>query len=181
VTSIFVRSLAANFDAALRLMEAALADSTEALWQVDLWPDEAATSPTPHGGLHCSAPWFLGYHALSCLGYDLTGDFEPWTPPPPFDDNTYAFPNRVFTQLELLGYVERCRSRVCKTLDTLTEESAARPLPPTHRHHGIAFGVLVGSVPSHVIEHGAQIRQFLTTAGVKVTPMPGDRGYSPAT
>jgi hypothetical protein len=44
----------------------------------------------------------------------------------------------------------------------------------------MAFGVLAGSVPGHVIEHAAQIRQFLTSAGVKVRPMPGDRGYSPA-
>jgi hypothetical protein len=179
VTSIFVQSLASTFGAALRIMEAALTDCSEALWQTDLWPDEAPTGPAPHGGLHGSAPWFLGYHALSCLDYDLTGDFEPWAPPPPFDDNTYAFPNRVVTKPELLGYVEWCRGRVRRTLDALTEESAGRPLPPTHRYHGMAFGVLIGNIPGHLIEHAAQIRQFLTTAGVKVRPMPGDRGYPP--
>jgi len=39
------------------------------------------------------------------------------------------------------------------------------------------FGVIVGGMPLHVVEHGAQIRQFLTAAGVKVQPMPGDSGY----
>lgn len=87
----------------------------------------------------------------------------------------------MLTQPELLGYVEWCRGRVRRTLDALTEETAARPLPPTHRYHGTVFGVLVGNVPGHVIEHAAQIRQFLTAAGVKVRPMPGDHGYSPAT
>lgn len=43
---------------------------------------------------------------------------------------------------------------------------------------GRAFAVVVGNVPGHVIEHVAQIRQFLTSAGIKVRPMPGDRGYS---
>lgn len=178
MTSIFAKSLASTFDIALRLMEAALADCTDDLWRTDLWPDEARTAPTPHGGLHGSAPWFLGYHALSCLDYDLTGDFEPWAPPQPFDDNTYGFPNRIFTRPELLGYVDWCRGRVRQTLDTLTEESAARPLPSTHRYQGMAFGVIVGNVPGHVVEHAAQIRQFLTAAGVKVRPMPGDRGYT---
>jgi hypothetical protein len=33
-------------------------------------------------------------------------------------------------------------------------------------------------MPLHVFEHASQIRQFLTAAGVKVQPMPGDRGYA---
>jgi hypothetical protein len=177
VTDTFVQSLTHNFEAALGLMEAALADCPDELWHVDLWPDEATTGPTPHGGLHGSAPWFLGYHALSCLDYDLTGDFEPWAPPRPFDENSYAFPNRAFTKPELLGYVDWCRDRVRKTLAGLTEGSAARPLPDSHRNRGMAYGVIVGRVPEHLVEHAAQIRQFLTAAGVKVRPMPGDRGY----
>ena len=173
-----VQSLTHNFHEALRLMEAALTDCPEDLWQTDLWPDEAPTRPGPHGGLHGSAPWFLGYHALSCLDYDLTGEFEPWGPPEPFDDNTYAYPNRVFTKPELLGYVDWCRGRVRHTLDALTEEMSARPLPSAHRKHGMLFGVLVGSLPLHVVEHASQVRQFLTAAGVKVQPMPGDHGYT---
>ena len=40
------------------------------------------------------------------------------------------------------------------------------------------YGVIVGSMPLHVLEHASQIRQFLTAAGIKVQPMPGDRGYA---
>ena len=93
----------------------------------------------------------------------------------PFDENTYAFPNRMFTKAELLGYIDYCRGRVRRTLDWLTEEAATRPLPSAHRHHGMLFGVIVGSIPLHVVEHATQIRQFLTSSGVKVRPMPGDR------
>ena len=71
VTNAFVQSTARNFEDALRLMEAALSDCPDRLWETDLWPDEAPTGPGPHGGLHGSAPWFLGYHALTCLDYDL--------------------------------------------------------------------------------------------------------------
>ena len=173
----FVQSMASNFDKALRLMEAALTDCPDELWETDLWPDEAPMGPAPSGGLHGSAPWFLAYHALSTLDYDLTAEFEPWEPPQPFDENTYAFPNRIFTKPELLGYIDYCRERVSTTLDALTEEAAASPLPSTHRYHGMLYGVIVGSIPLHVLEHASQIRQFLTAAGTRVRPMPGDRRY----
>jgi hypothetical protein len=41
----------------------------------------------------------------------------------------------------------------------------------------MSSGVLVGGLPLHVVEHAAQIRQFLTAAAVRVRPLPGDRGY----
>jgi hypothetical protein len=177
VSNPFVLSMASNFEEALRLMEAALTDCPNDLWETDLWPDEAPTGPTPHGGLHGSAPWFLGYHALLTLDYDLTAEFEPWEPPEPFDENTYASPNRVFTKAELLGYIHYCRMRVRQTLDALTGEAAARSLPSTHRYHGMLYGVIVGRMPLHVLEHASQIRQFLAASGITVQPMPGDRGY----
>jgi hypothetical protein len=116
---------------------------------------------------------FLAYHALLTLDYDLSGEFEPWEPPQPFGENTYAFPNRMFTKAELLGYIDYCRQRVRATLDALTEDVAARPLPAAHRYHGMLYGVIVGRMPLHVLEHASQIRQFLTATGVKVQPMPG--------
>src|SRR5215469_575124 len=177
MSNTFVQSMAHNFEQALRLMEAALTDCPDELWPADLWPDEAPTGPGPYGGLHGSAPWFLGYHSLLTLDYDLAAEFEPWAPPQPFYDNTYAFPNRVFTKVELLEYVDWCRGRARQTLDGLTEEMAERPLPSAHRYHGTLFGVIVGGIPLHVVEHASQIRQFLTASGVKVQPMPGDRGY----
>jgi hypothetical protein len=173
-----VQSIAINFEQALRLLEAALSDCPDALWETDLWPDEAPTAPARFGGLHGSAPWFLGYHALTTLDYDLSGEFEPWRPPKPFDENTWSFPNRVFRKPELLGYVDYCRRRVRDTLDTLTEDSAARTLPSAHRQSPTLYGVIVGGIPLHVTEHASQIRQFLTASGIKVRPMPGDRGFT---
>jgi len=159
--------MASNFEEALSLMEAAVSDCPDGLWETDLWPDEAPMGPSPHGGLYGSAPWFLGYHALTCLDYDLSGGFGPWAPPKPFDDNTWSFPNRMFTKTEILGYVDYCRERARTTLTALTEDAANRPLPQSHRYHGTPYGVIVGSILRHVVEHAAQIRQFLTAAGVK--------------
>ncbi len=173
-----MQSMARNFEEALRLMEVALTDCPDLLWDTDLWPEEAPTGPTSHGGLHGSAPWFLAYHALTTLDYDLTAEFEPWKPPLPFDENTFSFPNRIFTRAELLVYVGYCRARARQTLDDHFEEKAPWPLPEAHRYHGVLYGVMVGGTPLHVIEHASQIRQFLTAAGIKVQPMPGDRGYA---
>ena len=174
---VFVDSLRKNFEQALRLLEASVEDCPEELWEADLWTGEATTGPSPIGGLHGSAPWFLAYHALTVLDYDLSGELEPWAPPPPFDDNTWSMPNRVFTKTELLGYVGYCRGRVAATLEQLTDERAAVPVPATHRYASTPYGVLVGSLPLHTIEHAAQVRQFLTSAGTRVQPMPGDRAY----
>lgn len=178
MTNPFVQGIAGSFEQALRLMEAALTDCPDELWEADLWPDEAPTAPTSYGGLHGSAPWFLAYHSLVTLDYDLTAELAPWRPPRPFDENTSSFPNRVFTKVELLEYVTYCRGRVHDSLEQLTEEAAARPLPDAHRRHGELYGVIVAGIPLHVVEHAAQIRQFLTAAGVEVRPMPGDRGYA---
>jgi hypothetical protein len=51
VTNPFVQSLTRNFEEALRLMEAALMDCPDNLWDTDLWPEEAPTKPTTYGGL----------------------------------------------------------------------------------------------------------------------------------
>jgi hypothetical protein len=170
VTEVFVKSLAKNFEEALTALEHALIDCPDELWATDLWPDEQAMEPAPGGGLVGSAPWFLAYHALSVLDYDLTADFEPYVPPQPFDENTWSFPNRMFTKPELLGWIELCRALVRETLDSLTNEMALRPLPNTHRYAGTPFGVIVGSLPLHTLEHATQIRQFIRAAGVKPQP-----------
>jgi hypothetical protein len=170
-------SVARNFENALRLMEAALTDCPDELWETDLWPVDGTTRRLPQGGVHGSATWFLGYHALTCLDYDLGGDFEPWVPPAPFDENTYSFPNRVFTRAELLGYVDWCRLRAQQGCEVLTDDLALRRLPATHRYAGTPYGEIIGAIPLHVVEHASQVRQFLTSSGVTVQPMPGDAGY----
>jgi len=60
----------------------------------------------------------------------------------------------------------------------MTEEMTIRPLPEAHRMHGIAYGVLSGSLPLHVVEHASQVRQFLTSEDIEVRPMPGDQKYA---
>jgi hypothetical protein len=170
VTDVFAHAIARNFEDALRLMEAAVAACPDELWRTDLWPDEPSAHAPPPGAVGGSAPWFLAYHALSCLDYDLTGDFERWQPPAPFHEHVWGWPSRVFTKDEVLGYLAWCRDRSQRTLGALTDEAAARPLPDSHRYRGTQYGVMIAGIPVHVVEHAAQVRQFLASASTRPQP-----------
>jgi hypothetical protein len=70
----------------------------------------------------------------------------------------------AWTRSEMLGYIEYCRQRVRDTLAGMTDERAARPLPPAHRFSGQPHAWLITGAVGHTIEHGSQIRQFITVA-----------------
>lgn len=186
--------MARNFEDALRLMETALSGCADELWEASMWqvpapePDRQflgpdwnpVTDPAQRSELvqrwvqRWSTPWSVAWHALEVLDYDLNGESGPWAPPPPFTGHPHwrDLPSlsAAWSRSELLGYVDYCRARARATLDALTEDVAARPLPGSHRYHDTPFGVLVGSLPLHVVEHAAQIRQFLAASGVQSQP-----------
>ena len=169
--------MACNFEEALRLMEAALMivprpmgdglvagrgahESVAARWIARLSPLVPGVPRTP-------GPWTTTSAPSSSPG----NRHNPLTrTPTPFPTVCSPRPNCSVTSTTAAGgFAER--------LTALTEDAAARPLPAAHRYHGMLYGVIVGRMPLHVLEHASQIRQFLTAAGVKVQLMPGDRGY----
>jgi hypothetical protein len=177
MASIWVESLGRNFEEALDLLQAAVQDCTDELWEASMWPvprvegwwgslrgpdgtvnsDPAVQDELIQRG---SAPWFRAWHALEVLDYDLAGEMEPWEPPPPFDQSYTGDVHRVWTRAEILGYVQWCRDRVRKTLEHMTDAKAATPLPPAHRYAGQPHAWIITGIPGHTIEHASQIRQF---------------------
>ncbi len=113
-----------------------------------------------------STPWSVAWHALEVADYDLTGDLTPFSAPLPFTDYAHwrdlATLPRAWSQLELLAYIDELRRRAQNVLSALTDETAATPLPATHRHPGQSFAWLVTNIPMHTAEHAAQIAQFIT-------------------
>ena len=184
MTSIWVTSLARNLDAALDLLGAAIQECPDGLWGSGMWDVPAdlfgPEPPGPRGRpvtdlserkalvQRRSTPWSVAWHALEVLDYDLTGEFGPWAPPPPFAGHPHwmltALPE-PWTRSDLLGYVGYCRQRVAHTLAGMTEEKAATPLPTAHRYGGEPYAWLVTATLGHTIEHASQIRQFITGAG----------------
>ena len=62
----------------------------------------------------------------------------------------------------MVGYIEYCRQRVRDALADMTEEKGATPLPPAHRYSGQPHAWIITAAVGHTIEHGSQIRQFVT-------------------
>jgi DinB family protein len=184
MASIWLESLGRSFEEALDLMAAALRDCAEELWETSMWqvpawdPDheliDARGKPVTDTAQRLalvqrhSTPWAVAWHALECLDYDLTGEFGPWAPPPPFAGNPHwrlTSMSAAWSRSEMLAYVDYCRERVCDTLAGMTDERAATPLPPAHRYSGQPHLWIVTGAVGHTVEHAAQIRQFINDAG----------------
>jgi hypothetical protein len=66
----------------------------------------------------------------------------------------------------MLGYIGYCRQRVRDTLAGMTDEKAATLLPPAHRYSGQPHVWIITRAVGHTIEHGSQIRQFITVTNM---------------
>jgi hypothetical protein len=173
MTSIWVESLSRIFENSFDLLEAAIRDCTDDLWVSSMWQlTESDWRPSDGSerayAARRSTPWSVAWHALEVVDYDITGDFTPFSAPPPFTDKAHwrdlALLPRAWTQTELLGYIDELRRRVNDVLSAMTDEKASTLLPSSHRHHGQRYAWLLTSIPLHTVEHAAQIRQFITTA-----------------
>jgi hypothetical protein len=179
--SVWVESLGRNFQEALDLLVAAVRDCPDELWQASMWevpgPDAATEVQGPDGSVvtdpaerralvqRYGQPWYVAWHALEVLDANLTSYFAPWEPWPRFggkgigDTTTLSTP---WSRQDLVDYTEYCRQRVVEVLEELTEERAATPIGGRGQPYAQR---LIGKL-GHVIEHGSQIRQFITAAGI---------------
>jgi hypothetical protein len=147
-----------QFGAAIDMLDSALRDCPDELWEERLWEDQ----PDQWVAAGFSTFWYLGYHTLFWLDLYLTGAEEGFSPPPPFDliemEANEVLP-RVYTREELLGYLESCRQRCQETILAMSKAQAYHVCQfpwgePT-------FAELQLYNLRHVQEHGAQLRMFL--------------------
>ena len=72
--------------------------------------------------------WYIAYHTLFFLDYNMADSAEGFAPPPPFTldelDPAGIMPERMFTKNELLTYLEHGRRRCRAKIEALTEETA---------------------------------------------------------
>jgi hypothetical protein len=190
MTSIWLESLGRDFEQALDAFASAVRDCTDRLWGESMWPVPAPgpdhqflgpdwqpiTDPAQRSVLlerwvqRRSTPWSVAWHTLESLDYDLNGEFEPWAPPPPFTGHPHwrdlpSLP-AAWTQSEILAYTDHCRQQARNTLAGMTDEKAARPLPPAHRYRGQPHAWIITGLVRHTTEHAAQIRQFISAAAI---------------
>jgi DinB family protein len=100
-----------QFGAAIDMLDNAMRECPDGLW--------SDRSQRPEY-------WYLVYHTLFWLDLYLSGGVEGFTPPAPFTleelDPAGIIPERPYSKAELRGYLEQCRRKCRKAIDTLTEE-----------------------------------------------------------
>ena len=186
MTSIWNESVAGALDDALITLALAVGVCDDDVWVSSMWevPDDEPARPINGPGgtpvtdpaerlrlaQRFSTPWSVSWHALEVVDYDLTGDLEPWgLPPEPFNGHPhwrdFTSLERPWKQSEILDYVEHCRQRARATFGALTDERAATPLPPQHRHAGITYARLLAGLGAHTVEHASQILQHVNAVG----------------
>lgn len=189
MASIWVEGLGRSLEQALDLLAGAVRDCRDGLWEEAMWQVPSPTrehqflrsdwSPVTDSEEHRalvqrwvqrrSTPWGVAWHALECFDYDLNGEFGPWAPPSPFAGHPHwrDLPSLAvaWSRSEILGYIDYCREGARKALAGMSDEKAARPLPPGHRYGDQPHAWVITALVAHTVEHGSQIRQFITAAG----------------
>lgn len=108
---IWVEALGRSFQQALDLMDAAVRDCTDELWQTNMWqvpsPEAAREVRGPDGNLVTDpgqrqalvqlygTPWGVAWHALERFDFQLTGGLVPWHIWPGFGERTGFTPPPV--------------------------------------------------------------------------------------
>jgi hypothetical protein len=72
--------------------------------------------------------WYNAYHCLFFLDYYLAMKPENFSPPPPFTFSEFedTLPDRVYSQEELLGYLQSSRDKCHQLITGLTEEKLSQ-------------------------------------------------------
>ncbi len=147
-----------QFGAVIRMLETALHECPDELWEERLWEDQ----PDQWVAKGFSTFWYLGYHTLFWLDLYLTGAEEGFSPPEPFDlvemRDGESLP-RTYSREELLGYLELCRSRWREKIESLSPEEANRIC--RFPWGELPYAELILYTMRHTQEHAAQLQMFL--------------------
>jgi hypothetical protein len=106
---------AAQFGAAIDMLERAIGACPDALW--------SDRTRTPEF-------WYVAFHVVFWLDYYLSESEHDFTPPAPYGveelDPAGVLPPRVYTREEILAYLAHARAKCHARLDALTPAEAQR-------------------------------------------------------
>jgi len=144
-----------QFGAAIDMFGNAVRSCPDEVWRVRMW----RVQPGFEGFTEF---WYVASHTLFWLDLYLSGSGEGFTPPPPFGleelDPAGALP-RVYTQAELLTYLDYCRAKCKAAILDMTDEQAMRTC--TFGKRQMSYVELLLYTMRHVQEHGAQLNMAL--------------------
>jgi len=140
-----------QFDAAIDMLENAIVACPD-----DLWRDRARRPEF----------WYVAYHTLFFLDYDLSERAEDFVPPAPFTlaelDPAGVLPERVYRKDELLEYLAHGRGKCRARLAALTDVEARRRC--RSGRPDLSFAELLLYSMRHVQHHAAQLNLLLRQA-----------------
>jgi DinB superfamily len=105
-------------------------------WKTPLWQQFGAAIDMLDNAI-CACPdvvwpecWYIAYHTLFFLDFNLSDSAEGFAPPAPFTldelDPAGILPERAFTKDELLAYLAHGRRKCRAVIEALTEEQAGQ-------------------------------------------------------
>ena len=140
------------------------------LWQqfgaaIDMLENALLACPAEVWGDRSRKPefWYTVYHTLFFLDFFLSDSADGFVPPALFNldelDPAGLLPERVYTQEELLGYLEHGRRKCRAAMVALTEEKAQRRCGFERPDVTVAELLLYNM--RHVQHHAAQLNLIL--------------------
>lgn len=140
------------------------------VWQqfgaaIDMLEDAIRACPPAVWGdrVHEREFWYLAFHTLFFLDYYLADAENSFRPPAPFTlselDPAGVLPDRVYSQQELLAYLQHGRNKARSKLSNLSDELGARDSGFARRDMSVAELALYNM--RHVQHHAAQLYLLL--------------------
>lgn len=113
--------------------------------------------------------WYRSYHTLFYLDYYSSTDPDHFAPPSPFTlsefDSSGKLPDRVYTKVELINYLQFGKQKCEDLIHNLTPELAKQRFINVARNYSI-LEIIVYNM-RHVQHHVGQLHLLLRQGGVE--------------
>ena len=140
------------------------------VWQqfggaIDMLANAIEACPEERWGNRSQPPeyWYMVYHTLFWVDLYLHGSVEGFAPPEPFTlgelDPTGVLPDRVYSKVEMLAYLNHCRTKCRATIEAMSDERAAERC--RFGWGEVSFTELLLYNMRHVQHHAAQLNLLL--------------------
>lgn len=142
---IYKETLWKQFGASMDMLENAVVACPDTFWDTD------------------KKVWYNAFHCIFWLDYFLTLEPAKYSPPESFGLTEFGppgtMPDRVYSKVELLAYLQACREKCRMLIAELTDEVAGKRWVNEYRDYAV-FEILLYNM-RHVQHHAAQLNLLL--------------------
>jgi hypothetical protein len=107
--------------------------------------------------------WYIAYHTLFYTDYYLSEEPDGFQPPAPFGlsefDPSGAWPERTYTQQELLRYLDHNKQKAHHLIARMDDTLAAKRFINPYRNYSILELLLYNM--RHIQHHGGQLHMLI--------------------